>query len=339
MSARFAARYCVSDSPKGSSANRSCASWKSKGASPCQAISARSATASSQSCQDHGHRDGRERDRARRCQALGEEQHDEPGEQVDERLGGRGPAAGPQRREGDGPFRGVEYRREGRQAIAEPGEEQGGGHGVPQEPREGRFLQAAARARDREREHGPEEGTGRVGGEVREARDAARLVELGELDGEGEGRGEERRAEDGEGRPAPRVDQPGEAGAEGEVQQDVRGDVAARRPGPRQLREPLEGSRAGEREAERVQRSERDQEDDRREQPAGDAPVVRDHALTRGGPRAAGPGSPRRAARGNDRAAGARARASRARRARGSSPWRRRARTAGGSRGSGPPSA
>ena len=46
MSVRLVARYWVSDSPKGRSANRSWASWKSKGASPSIAISTISATAS-----------------------------------------------------------------------------------------------------------------------------------------------------------------------------------------------------------------------------------------------------------------------------------------------------
>ena len=45
--------------------------------------------------------------------------------------------------------------------------------------------------------------------------------------------------------------------------------------------EPLEHPRFGEREAERVERPEHDQEEDDREKPGSDAPVARDHAITR----------------------------------------------------------
>lgn len=87
---------------------------------------------------------------------------------------------------------------------------------------------------------------------------------------------------------------------------------------PDGVAEALERARARKREAERIERAERDQEHDEREQAAGDPAVVRDHPLTRAGRSAAARGSPRRAGRGSARAAGARARASRARLARGS---------------------
>ena len=216
------------------------------------------------------------------------------------------------------PIRRVEHERKRREAIADPREEKRRRHGMAQEPGEMRDVQPSPRARDRERKAGAEECARRVAGEVGEARDPARLVELGELDREREAGRDQRCAEHRERGTVARGEKPGEAGAERQVQEDVRGDVAARRAGMRQFAEALERARAREREAEGIERAERDQEHDDREQPAGDPAVVRDHALTRAGPSAAGRGSPRRAGRGSARVAGVRARARRARRARGS---------------------
>ena len=56
MSARFAARYCVSDSPKGRNAKRSCATWKSNGASPWYAMRRSNAAARSQARFSRGSR-------------------------------------------------------------------------------------------------------------------------------------------------------------------------------------------------------------------------------------------------------------------------------------------
>ena len=112
---------------------------------------------------------------------------------------------------------------------------------MAQESREVRGVQLPPRARDREREAGAGERAHRVAGEVGEARDPARLVELGELDRERERRPRSASPPStASAAPVARGEEPGEAGAERQVQQDVRGDVAARRAGLRQLAEALE---------------------------------------------------------------------------------------------------
>ena len=189
---------------------------------------------------------------------------------------------------------------------------------MPEKSGEVRGVQLPPRALDCERETGADERARRVAREVGEACDPARLVELGELDCKRDAGRNQRGPEHRKRSALARGEKPREAGAERQVQQDVRGDVAAGRAGMRQFAEALERARAREREAERIERAERDQEHDEGEQAAGGPAVVGDHALTRAGPSGAGRGSPRRAGRESARAAGARARANRARRARGS---------------------
>ena len=153
---------------------------------------------------------------------------------------------------------------------------------MPQEARKTGGVQVPACARDREREPGTGERPERVAGEVGEARDAPRLEELRGLDREGERGGDQRRREHRDRAVEARGEEPREAGAEREVQQHVRGDVAARRAGRRQRAEPRERLRLPDRKAERIEQAEDDQEHDHREEgEGGDAAVVRDHALTR----------------------------------------------------------
>ena len=179
---------------------------------------------------------------------------------------GRESRGGEQRREAACPLRGVEHRRKGREAVPGPGAEQRGRDRVAQESREARRVQVAARTRDREREAGAGERACGVAGEVGQARNAPRFEELRGLDRE-----RERGADQGGGghreRGAQaRGDQPGEAGAERDVQEHVRGDVAARRAGPRQGAKSRQLFGALEREAERIERAEDDQETDDGEQ-------------------------------------------------------------------------
>ena len=101
-----------------------------------------------------------------------------------------------------------------------------------------------ARARERKRQAGASECAHGVAGKVRKARDSPGLVELGELDRVGERRRDEGRRHDGESAAESRRDEPGEAGAEREVEQDVCGDVASRHAGLRQLAGPREGGHA-----------------------------------------------------------------------------------------------
>ncbi len=189
------------------------------------------------------------------------------------------PAARGERRERFDPLARVEHRRERRQPVSGPGQQQCRGDRVAQQSGQRRGVQAPVRGRDGERDPRPGERADRVVEDIAEAGDAARFVELRELDRERERRRRERRRQRREQPAQAGGEQPGEAGTERQVQQHVRRDVAAGGAREGEPPEQLRRARAARAcEAERIQRAVDDQERDDGEQPGRDAPVRVSHA-------------------------------------------------------------